>query len=453
MKNTDATLHYLLNCARHLIQDNLGVRHEELLIITDKSGLPVAEYVAEAADQLNVGHLIAFVPIATQRRFPDDGHLSLTLEGAIRSADTILSCVTDEASCTPFRRAIISRLTPRKRLGHMPGASLDMLTLAGGDLPALIRRCRELALALAQGKRLELLSFDANGKAHRLTLALGGWDRMPIVSSGKIERGAWGNVPSGETCIAPLEGTAEGQVVISGAVPGHVITPGEEIVITFRAGRAVSFRADDETALDLLQRRQLDWARAQGDENWNHLGEVGIGVNDGVGRLTGVELIDEKKAGTAHIALGDSTVFGGLLGSLIHVDLIIDAPTLLVDGRPILEKGEWRLKADEWCIKHQQVQVPPGWEQSIGRIYLTGAAQVHEGVLQRAWREESGRIDFFLVGCPETARLAARVYNLLKDATTPVAMSQLSAAWGSQSPRVLYQVLKIMAQHKVVHWE
>jgi hypothetical protein len=74
-------------------------------------------------------------------------------------------------------------------------------------------------------------------------------------------------------------------------------------------------------------------------------------------------------------------------------------------------------------------------------------------MLQRAWREESGRIDLFPVGCPETARLAARVYNLLKGTTTPVAMSQLVTAWGSQSPRVLYQVLKVMAQHKVVHLE
>jgi len=451
--SADYTRDYLLTCAKRLIRDNLGVhvQREELLIIADEVGLPVAEYVVEAADQLGIGHLITYVPTATQRRFADGLDLSLTLEGAINNADAVLNCVTDRADCTRFRRAIINQLTPRKRIGHMPGASLDVLALAGGDLPALVKRCQELAQSLAQGQRLELCTFDSRDNAYQLTLDLGCWERMPVISDGKIEMGAWGNVPSGETCIAPLEGTANGQVVINGAVPSHVITPGEEIVIGFEAGRAVSFKASDETALDILRRTQLDWAREQGDENWNHLGEVGIGVNSGVGRLTGVELIDEKKAGTAHIALGDSIPFGGLVSSLIHCDLIIDAPTLLIDDLVILERGQWRLNVSDWCIEYDQIGVPEDWESLIRGASLTDLpVEVHEGELRRLWQAGSGRSDYYPVGCSKTARLAAQVYYILNNHGAAMSISQLLASWGPQASNLLCQVLKVMEQHKVV---
>ena len=52
---------------------------------------------------------------------------------------------------------------------------------------------------------------------------IGGWDRLPVASDGIIRDGAWGNVPSGETYIAPMEGTAEGQVLINGSIPGLVL--------------------------------------------------------------------------------------------------------------------------------------------------------------------------------------------------------------------------------------
>ncbi len=83
-----------------------------------------------------------------------------------------------------------------------------------------------------------------------------------------------------------------------------------------------------------------------GDPNWRILAELGIGANDGVRQLKGVSLVDEKCLGTVHIALGDNSTFGGRNESAVHEDLVTLAPTLNIDGKPILQKGVYMLRPE-----------------------------------------------------------------------------------------------------------
>src|SRR5205807_8549792 len=54
-------------------------------------------------------------------------------------------------------------------------------------------------------------------------------------------------------------------------------------------------------------------------------GELGIGTNTGIDRPTGSILLDEKMAGTVHLALGRSyPETGGTNSSALHWDLICD---------------------------------------------------------------------------------------------------------------------------------
>ena len=79
------------------------------------------------------------------------------------------------------------------------------------------------------------------------------------------------------------------------------------------------------------------------DKNANCVAEVGVGTNDKV-LLSGNILEDEKKLGTAHIALGDNVNLGGTIASDIHIDGIIMSPTILLDETPIVEKGKSMFK-------------------------------------------------------------------------------------------------------------
>ncbi len=79
------------------------------------------------------------------------------------------------------------------------------------------------------------------------------------------------------------------------------------------------------------------------DAGARYLGELGIGTNAGIDRGTGHILLDEKMAGTVHLALGRSyPETGGTNDSALHWDLICDlrdGGRLSADGEPIVENG------------------------------------------------------------------------------------------------------------------
>jgi aminopeptidase len=81
------------------------------------------------------------------------------------------------------------------------------------------------------------------------------------------------------------------------------------------------------------------------DAGARFLGELGIGTNTGIDRATGSTLLDEKIAGTVHLALGSSyPETGGLNRSALHWDLICDlrkGGRLTVDGEVLIRDGSF----------------------------------------------------------------------------------------------------------------
>ena len=89
------------------------------------------------------------------------------------------------------------------------------------------------------------------------------------------------------------------------------------VTLRFMEGRVVEAHAETGQA-------QLDAALAT-DDGARFLGELGIGTNTGIDRATGSTLLDEKIAGTVHLALGRSyPETGGTNLSALHWDLICD---------------------------------------------------------------------------------------------------------------------------------
>ena len=142
------------------------------------------------------------------------------------------------------------------------------------------------------------------------------------------------NMPSGEVFTGPHERSATGTVrfAIPSGVRGAEVTGAE---LTFEEGRVVSARAD-------RGEEQLAAALAI-DEGARFLGELGIGTNAGIDRATGSVLLDEKIAGTVHLALGRSyPETGGTNVSALHWDLVCDLRSggeLALDGEPVIRDG------------------------------------------------------------------------------------------------------------------
>jgi aminopeptidase len=142
------------------------------------------------------------------------------------------------------------------------------------------------------------------------------------------------NMPSGEVFTGPLEDSANG--TISFTVPSS--PRGVEVAqveLQFRDGEVI--RAHAERGDAYLQQALIT------DRGARFVGELGIGTNGGIDRPTGSILLDEKIAGTVHLALGRSyPETGGRNTSALHWDLICDLRAggrLQADGEPIVEDG------------------------------------------------------------------------------------------------------------------
>jgi aminopeptidase len=142
------------------------------------------------------------------------------------------------------------------------------------------------------------------------------------------------NMPSGEVFTGPHESSANGTIRFTVPTgPRGVTVTG--VTLTFRDGEVTQFSAE----------RGEDYLRAalDTDPGARFLGELGIGTNTGIDRPTGHILLDEKMAGTVHLALGRSyPETGGTNVSALHWDLICDlrdGGQISADGEPVVRDG------------------------------------------------------------------------------------------------------------------
>ena len=174
-------------------------------------------------------------------------------------------------------------------------------------------------LAPAREIRIETTGTD-------LTLSVEG--RTWINSDGRR------NMPSGEVFTGPHERSANGRIRFDVPSTGR----GADVAgveLRFADGEVVAARA--EVGDEHLQ------AALATDAGSRFLGELGIGTNTGIDRATGSTLLDEKIAGTVHLALGRSyPETGGTNGSALHWDLICDlrkGGSVSVDGEVLIRDG------------------------------------------------------------------------------------------------------------------
>ena len=238
----------------------------------------------------------------------------------------------------PVREARLARrwcvtLWPTPALAQQAGMSEPRYAafLSGAlflDRPDPVTAWRELsAQQEALVERLERgreIAIEADGTDLRLRVDGRTW----INSDGR------NNMPSGEVFTGPLESSATGTIHFTvPSSPRGVEVEGVEL--TFADGEVVSATA----------RRGEDYLHAAlaTDRGARFLGELGIGTNPGIDRPTGTILLDEKIAGTVHLALGRSyPETGGRNSSALHWDLICDlrdGGKLSVDGETLSEHG------------------------------------------------------------------------------------------------------------------
>ena len=238
----------------------------------------------------------------------------------------------------PVREARLGRrwcrtIWPTSALAQQAGmGDEEYATFVAGAL--LVDRADPIAAWRELSERQERL-VERLSTAHEIHIETEGTDlRLRVEGRTWINSDGRRNMPSGEVFTGPLEDSANGTIKfgIPSSPRGVDVT---DVQLTFRDGGVVAGSAarGDSYLQEVLAT----------DPRARFLGELGIGTNAGIDRPTGSILLDEKMAGTVHLALGRSyPETGGRNSSALHWDLICDlrdGGRLTADGEAIVEDG------------------------------------------------------------------------------------------------------------------
>ena len=306
------------------LRDCLGVKPgESLLVVTDGELAAIGRALFDAARKLTDRAFYLEIPAGgVPGSEPPPGVAEL-----MARVDAVVAPTSRSLTHTEARRAACAA---GARVATMPGITEDTLVRClDADVHAIARRADRVAEILTRGK----VARVTNPAGTDVTLPIEGI--TAIASRGLIlEAGQFGNLPSGEAYLMPVEGAAQGTVVVDGAMAGLGVIEDEPIRIRIVDGLAVEVSGGVEA------RRLLALMDKAGPDARN-VAELGVGTNDRA-RITGTILEDEKILGTVHVAFGNNASMGGTVRVPFHLDGVILAPTLVVDGEILLEDGNPR---------------------------------------------------------------------------------------------------------------
>ncbi|MDS1139104.1 hypothetical protein RE432_01565 [Pusillimonas sp. SM2304] len=283
---------------------------------TEHNAQPLAIAVQEAGANL---HLLQ---IEGSRRHGKQ--FSAIVGEAMRSADLVIALTQANAAHTEARQQ-----ATRAGVGTivLPESSLDDFFLAEGwnaDFIKLRPEIEGLAQALTDAATARVtsaagtdISMSIEGRTGR---ALHGFANTKDISAGYCL----------ESSLAPVEGTANGIIVVNASIPGVCLIKDEPVRIVFEQGMAVSIEGGQEA------RRFRDLLESFNDPWVYNLGELGVGMNPCC-TLDGTMLSDESVYGSIQLALGTSAYIGGTVKAAAHYDTIVTEAQLWLDGKLVLD--------------------------------------------------------------------------------------------------------------------
>jgi len=290
---------------------------ETFLVVCDEAKQELAKAVFEAGKQLGAEAMLSVM----QEREKSGQEPPAPIAEAMARSQVVICITRHSLTHTQARKKAAAA---GARLATMPGITEDMflegaISADYGKVKELTEQVTEL---LTNGKQVRI-----EKAGYALTFSIE--NRQGIPSTGVyVNPGESGNLPSGEAYIAPVEGTANGRILIDGSVAG-IGKLDSPLLLTVEQGRIVSAEGKDAQAL----------LNILGEGDGRLLCEFGIGTNDKA-RITGVVLEDEKVYGTIHVAFGSNDTFGGTIKAGVHIDGVVKQPDVWIDDVQILVKGQ-----------------------------------------------------------------------------------------------------------------
>ncbi|NOG29898.1 aminopeptidase [Lysinibacillus fusiformis] len=307
-------MQHLHDIALKVLKDHLNVQSSEtFLILTDVQKQDLATIFYEAGLTITANTMLMVMPLL-EKSGQEPIHAVSSL---LANADVSLCLTTHSLTHTAARKNACEK---GGRVATMPGITWEMLEQ--GALHADAQEIEEMV-----EKYVQLLDKAAGIRivkdGHELTFSVE--NRLGIRSTGVIRQaGEHGNIPSGESYIAPIETSANGEILVDGSIANIGVLK-EPLLLKISNGRLVeAIGPEGPRLLELL-----------GEENGRIIAEFGIGANKSA-MLCGNVLEDEKVYGTIHIAFGSNVPFGGANTADVHIDCVVKNPVVYFDGERVI---------------------------------------------------------------------------------------------------------------------
>ncbi|MFT4343315.1 MAG: aminopeptidase [Candidatus Woesearchaeota archaeon] len=301
--------------------DVLKIRTKDrILIICDRTTKPIAESFLEYGYGFGKSMLCVEIPVGKHHGEEPPAEIA-----ELFLNHDVLLLITQKS---------LSHTNARKKATRNGARILTMPSVT----PEILKRCVPVDYNLIAQRNKKIAEALQKATWVRVTSPSGTDIRFKLYTEHiayKIEphkKGGFHNLPIGEAYAPPKEGTAEGVYVVDGSHAGVGLVK-KPIRITVAKGYAVSIEGGKEA-------KQLH--KLLSSVNHKHafnIAELGIGTNPRA-KITGCVLEDEKVYGTCHIALGNNYSFGGKVNVPIHLDGVIQKPTIYADDRCIMKNGK-----------------------------------------------------------------------------------------------------------------
>lgn len=448
--------------ARKCIQTCMGVKEgENVLIIADMDSIDIGQALRLATEELGAEASLVLLDGYDHRAQHPVRRVPKAILGAIAKSDVILTPFKKVDAEFMFRHELVAEARRYARIGHMVNVNERMFTDGGltADYGEIKKLADLLAEILSKADEAEIIT-KKNAQPIKLTLSLGGWGTLAASDSGMFhEKGAFGNLPAGEAYIAPIPYTAEGSVCVDLSMDrvGTLVSPLYLTVVGGKVTRIEGEKSEDLESILQAADREAKERQLDPESNWC-IAELGIGVNP-KSQIVGIGIEDEKTKGTIHIALGDNSFFAGLIKAVDHIDGVIRAPTLIIDGKTILSEGRMtdaRTLRALFMEDYETLDISDvASDAHVRRVpELTKVkrdARTGAEFLYKAWQDPEAHSFDTQVGNDRSAKLAARTWGQIPP-DAPISVNELALKLGLDTTQVR-KIAKLMETYRVIDVE
>lgn len=317
----------VLQSAELIIGKLLAVKTgENLMIICDPgSEMEMVYTLAEVAQKAGAEYTIAMMPSRGHAR---KNELTAPIVQGLQATDCLIG-ITGHSGAPTYAKAVKNLFNAKKvRSISMVMRSMENFTQGGAlaDYDLLYKEGKQLAAFWEKAETIHVTT--PSGTDIRAPIA---GEKVFVECGFATEPGMEAAFSDGEVSQMPRVNTAQGTIVVEGPI-AHIGKPACPISIRVENGRVLSIEGTCSQADEL---REI----VETIDNAANIAEIGIGLNPMSRHNDDFE--EEKKArGYVHFALGDNIFYGGDVYSPVHIDMVIYQPTVTLDDRVVVDRGQ-----------------------------------------------------------------------------------------------------------------